>query len=104
MEVKVYSEPVFGGVSFVLFKGGPGKNYVVKPVDFILSEINEADMIDPTFRLNSHDATEFLQTMADICHERGIRPKSAPILENELSATKSHLEDMRRLVFRGAKK
>lgn len=41
----------------------------------------------------------FLQAMADGLHKIGIRPKKEPMVENEVSAIRHHLEDMRALVF-----
>ena len=44
-------------------------------------------------------AKPFLQGMANELHKLGIRAEGEPVLENELSSTKYHLEDMRALVF-----
>jgi hypothetical protein len=40
----------------------------------------------------------FLQAFADVCYKEGIMPEKQPIIENELTATKYHLEDMRKLL------
>lgn len=42
----------------------------------------------------------FMQAMADALNEHGVNPTGKPVLENELTATKYHLEDMRNLVFK----
>ena len=55
--------------------------------------------IQPLLVFPSGLAQPFLQAMADMLEKHGIRPASKPILENELTAVKYHLEDMRRLVF-----
>jgi len=54
---------------------------------------------DPSFSLNGMIVKPFLQEMANTLKEIGIKAEGDPILENELSATKYHLEDMRTLVF-----
>ena len=48
-------------------------------------------------------AKPFLQGMANELHKLGIRAEGEPVLENELSSTKYHLEDMRALVFENYK-
>jgi hypothetical protein len=53
----------------------------------------------PTLSINEHISKPFLQAMADALDKIGIRATGKPILENELTATKYHLEDMRKLVF-----
>lgn len=63
------------------------------------SEYQEGCMIEPTFSLNGLIVKPFLQEMANALKKIGIKAESEPILENELSAVKYHLEDMRKLVF-----
>lgn len=53
----------------------------------------------PTIKISGFMAQPFLQAMADTLEKHGVRPKGKPVLENELTAVKYHLEDMRKLVF-----
>ena len=53
----------------------------------------------PTFRITGGMAQCFLQAFANELYTLGIKAEEAPILANELVATKYHLEDMRALVF-----
>jgi hypothetical protein len=55
--------------------------------------------VQPLFKLPWELSQKFLQAMANKLNEIGIRPEGKPVLENELTATKYHLEDMRKLVF-----
>jgi len=55
--------------------------------------------VKPLLRLPWMLSESFLQAMANKLSELGIRPEGKPVLENELTATKYHLEDMRKLVF-----
>jgi len=57
----------------------------------------------PTMSLNQYVAKPFLQAMADALDKLGIRATGKPIAENELVATKYHLEDMRKLVFEASR-
>ena len=43
---------------------------------------------------------QFLQAISNGLFNFGIRPEQEPILKNELTATKYHLEDMRELIFK----
>ena len=58
----------------------------------------------PTFRLAGFVVTPFLQAMANELKEIGIKPEGEPVLENELSSVKYHLEDMRKIAFGELKK
>jgi hypothetical protein len=56
--------------------------------------------IEPTIKVDWGCGQEILQALADALYGHGIKPKDKPVLENELSATKYHLEDMRTLALR----
>lgn len=45
------------------------------------------------------ESREFCQAIMDAAWEEGIRPKGFRDIKNETTALKSHLDDMRRLVF-----
>lgn len=55
---------------------------------------------EPTFYLKGPVTKPFLQAIANELKEIGIKPEDEPILENELSAIKYHLEDMRQIAFK----
>jgi hypothetical protein len=55
--------------------------------------------IPPTMRITR----EMLQKLADALDTNGFKPQKG-FLEGNLEATKGHLEDMRRLVFKDTKK
>lgn len=55
--------------------------------------------VKSTFLMAGEITKPFLQAMADTLHREGIYAEGEPVLENELTATKYHLEDMRTLVF-----
>lgn len=66
---------------------------------FLPKGSNKIEKIEPTFTLHGLMAKAFFQAFANKLDEIGIRPEGKPILENELTAVKYHLEDMRRLTF-----
>lgn len=53
----------------------------------------------PTFTLRGRIVEPFLKAFANELERIGIRAEGKPVLENELTAVKYHLEDMRTLVF-----
>jgi len=53
---------------------------------------------NPTMSIRGQFIKPFLQAFADVCYKEGIMPEKQPIIENELTATKYHLEDMRKLL------
>jgi hypothetical protein len=55
--------------------------------------------VEPTIKIDWGCGQEILQALADALYGHGIKPEGEPVLKNELSATKYHLEDMRKLMF-----
>lgn len=52
-----------------------------------------------SFSLTGRVVDPFLKEMANALSKIGIRADGEPVIENELTAVKYHLEDMRSLVF-----
>ena len=89
-------------LSFYIFRFRPddGRREICTSMDEMKFEIyNERTSVDPTFSLHGDVVKPFLTEMANALHKIGIRAEGEPVLENELTATKFHLEDMRQLVF-----
>jgi hypothetical protein len=78
-----------------------GKIFCVQPqpATWECKEQDAAAEIEPWLTIPRFHALPFLQAMADLCHKHGIRAQEEPILANELTAVKYHLEDMRKLLF-----
>ena len=57
-----------------------------------------SERIEPAMVFYSNMATDVLKAFANACWKNGFKPEQAPVLENELTATKFHLEDMRKLM------
>lgn len=101
MKVKFGSEPGFGGTSvFFYIKNKHNVTSIAAPIEISFIEKNDMEIMEPTFKLSDYDSMEFLQSMADELHRLGIKATAAPILENEITSVKYHLEDMRKLVFK----
>lgn len=78
-----------------------GKESFCKNIDTMeFEEYSPGHILNkPTFQLAGRMTKPFLQAMANELKELGIKADGEPILENELSAVKYHLEDMRKITF-----
>lgn len=82
-----------------------GSYSVMHNVQFHDYQANQIASIDEFFISDerpSQDTKAFLQAMADAAWEIGIKPKQLENNQNELTAVRYHLEDMRQLA--GVKK
>lgn len=86
-------------VDFLLYVHRENGRDVVSPLE--LKHI-DAGLISglPTFSLDRDEATDFLRSVMDVAWEMGVRPTG---YDNDLGATKHHLDDMRRIVFKQLK-
>lgn len=71
---------------------------IVRPLVLDSVPISEAKgrIVDPTFRLESHQA----QRLMDGLWECGLRPSEGTGSAGSLAATERHLSDMQRIVFK----
>jgi hypothetical protein len=81
---------------FITSLGDEDGNMRLRSVE--MGELLKAD-IKPTMRVGWMGGNELLQAIADGLCEYGIKARQAPVVQNELDATKYHLEDMRKLMF-----
>ncbi|MDY6893878.1 MAG: hypothetical protein SVO01_00445 [Thermotogota bacterium] len=104
MEFKVYTnyEDFAQRLNFYVFKiNQDGSRELCTSIDKMEFQKWEpgATFEEPTLSISGFVAKPFMKAMAETLKEIGIKPDGEPVLENELVATKYHLEDMRRLVF-----
>jgi hypothetical protein len=85
---------------FIIEKKPDGRKFIAKPVNLTFETMPDHITVEPSIEIPGEYSREFLQSFADAIEKTGIRPTGKPVLENELTATKYHLEDMRTLVFR----
>lgn len=104
MKFKIYCqhEDFTERLNFFIFLDNPdGSRKICTSIDKMeFKHCEDGEPIPITFSLSGHVATPFLQAMANTLKELGIRADKEPMLENELTAMKYHLEDMRKLVFK----
>lgn len=61
----------------------------------VLEQREDGDACEPTFRMTPHDAQELFDQLWSC----GLRPTNAGTVSGELTSTRLHLDDMRRIVF-----
>ena len=54
---------------------------------------------EPTFSFDARMSKPFMQSMTEMLYEQGYRPKKEPVLQNELTAVKDHLADIKTIAF-----
>ena len=105
MELKIHiqHEPQFRGTSIFFYGRDQQGDFVIEPFDLVVRHYNLGEMIDrPTLVFSGHDGESFLQSLAEALVSLGFKPDALKVAENEVSAIKYHLEDMRSLVFKTA--
>jgi len=101
-EVYMDYERFSGELRVYIYQNRPGgvRAIVTNLSKGTMKEVAEHHCVPgPTFKLGHGISKPFLQAMANELHVMGIKAEAAPVLENEVSAIKYHLEDMRALVF-----
>ena len=88
---------------FILRRDGAKTEYITIGKDgfFEIDSVPEGAVIKPFFRINGFFwQGDFLESFANAIRETGVAPESEAKLSATLEATKYHLEDMRKLVFK----
>ena len=99
--VIIRHDPDFMGTNVWLVHKKGSELTTVHPIDLMLTTtINSWETPEPTLTFSGHDSIQFLQGLADGLAEVGFRPDILKASDKELSATRYHLEDMRKLVFK----
>lgn len=76
-----------------------GKRFIAKPVNLEFKELETGDL--PTLRLSNVVAEQFLKGLAEALDKQGIKTENDFKIQGLLEAKENHLEDMRKLVFKG---
>lgn len=79
---------------FVKFEGD--KIFVAKPMQLNFEQVEKSSSKgNPTLEISGYYSQEFLEAL-----KLAVEGKTVILLEGELKATKYHLEDMRKLIFK----
>jgi hypothetical protein len=101
-QVRVVNHPSSLAVDIFIFREAAGAR-----VEYVSSlsgkggvELTMAERgtrMEPAVRMDGY-CHQMLQAIADGLHDFGIRRTQEPVLQNELTATKYHLEDVREMI------
>jgi len=98
--MKVQIQYGINGIEIYIFEDSHGRRYVAKPVVLEFEEIKPSERVHPTLCIDPFRATEFLKSLAEALDKQGVKTENDYKIQGILEATKYHLEDMRRLVFK----
>jgi hypothetical protein len=101
-QMRVVSHPSSFAVDIFIFRkvAGDRMEYVSSLSGKHGVEVTTADQgarVEPAIKLDGH-CNDMLQAISDGLFSFGIKPTQQPVLQNELTATKYHLSDMRDMV------
>ncbi len=104
-KVSIYQEPAFGSLSILLWGQRPnGKRYVIKPIKFECKEIESENFdYEPTMRISPDLAPAWFQAWAEAMDTHGVKTDSDAKIAGILEATREHLKDLQKLVFKERK-
>lgn len=100
MNIEVEYNPVTRSYDFWITNDTPNGAYIAKPLRLEMEIINTAIYLPPTFTVNSKELDILMPKIHDAMNRIGFKPKEEAKIEGILEATKYHLEDMRKLVFK----
>lgn len=101
--VKAWSDPPTGEIHLIIWCSEGGREFVALPIELKFKEHQVAEREEPTLILPRFMADDFLRALAEGLDEMGIKTDQDAKLAGTLDATRYHLEDMRRLAFKGVK-
>jgi hypothetical protein len=101
-KTRVVNHPSSSATDIYIFRDRPDgyREYVTNlsgEAGIEVKSIKEGTRMEPAIKMD-WDGEQMLQSISDGLFDFGIRPKQEPILQNELTATKYHLSDMRDMV------
>lgn len=103
-EVVMRQSPATDSVEVYFFDRQPNYKAVALPMDLVFEKMEAGKEYEPSLRIPGFMLPQFLEALAAALDKSGVRPPSVDRMEGELKATKGHLEDMRKLVFKGRPK
>lgn len=104
MEVRIASDAWNNLVKVLICqKLGDGRTAVVRPTNLILDAIEEGTLVEPSFQITPDIAQELFVALAEALDERGIKTDSDAKIAGTLEATREHLKDLQKIVFKEKK-
>ena len=99
-KVKIENQTQWTGQVAISILGKQGnEHHQASPCELLFVPIQLGEMTSPCIRIDEDNADNLLRALAQGLAEAGYLPDVSCAKDNELAATKYHLEDMRRLTF-----
>ncbi len=90
-----------GGVEFIFFEHRDGKTYVCKPMQIIMEPTGpDGSFSGPSLKFDGVFGDIFLLALAEALDKSGVKTDKDAKIAGTLEATKYHLEDLRKIVFK----
>lgn len=101
MKVFIDYDAPFAGMAIFFYEDRPDGRYIVLPSELNFKKLVPGENLEPTYRLDHSKGEEFLQSLSNALVEAGFKPDEIKAGNKEVEALRYHLEDMRKLVFKG---
>ncbi len=101
MRVEIERNPALGGGAYSIYFIDDEGYRVAAPMELVWQEVEIDAPLEPTLTLMGRDAEALFQAFAETLDQSGYRPDSLAQMQGTMEAQKYHLEDMRKLVFKG---
>ena len=98
-------EDAFADVTniYIIEEDERGQRFIAQPMKLVFKKFDEYLETQPSIKIGRHfgKVTNFMKNLATALAQAGYEPEVEKELKGELKSTKYHLEDMRKLVFKG---
>ena len=103
MKVKIEHDPSIAGTRVWFYEEcADGSIDVVGPLEFTIRKYEPAEAIlEPSLIIPRHKCNEFMSSLATALVEAGYKPDELKAHDRQVEAIKYHLEDLRKLIFKG---
>jgi len=101
--VAIRHNPITEYLEIYFLDDGPNYRSVALPMDLVFERMEDGKEYEPSLKISRVFVPGFLEALAAALDKSGVKPPSIDRMEGELKATKGHLKDMRRLVFKRSK-
>jgi hypothetical protein len=98
IKVKIQENLSYAGKTITIINSDPQNYSVVKPMSMVFTPLHPGELLDPSIVIPSR-YEDFFWALAQGLAEAGYFPKVYQDKDNELTATKYHLEDMRTIAM-----
>lgn len=100
IDVRISYQGWSGDVLIAIFKNENGQRYIARPVELVFEPYEELNTFGPTMTVPEYLAKDLMKALAEELDQKGIKTENDFKIQGLLEAKESHLQDMRKLVFK----